>query len=70
MFEFTKKYFVQTGSGNGRGKAYFFDTLEEAIQKAKELQKRRKDNNPSLIIEGELSENGFWSYYVRNRIEY
>lgn len=67
---FTKKYLVHTGSGNGRGKTYFFDTLDEAITKAKELQKRRKDNNPSLIIEGELSENGFWSYYVRNRIEY
>lgn len=67
---FTKKYLVQTGSGNGRGKTYFFDTLNEAIKKAKELQKRRKDGRPSLVIEGKLSPRGFWEYSIRNRIEY
>lgn len=65
-----KKYSVHTGSGNGRGKTYFFDTLDEAKAKARELQKRRKDNKPSVVVEGELSDNGFWQYPIRNRIEY
>lgn len=68
--DFRKQYLVQTGSGNGRGKTYFFDTLEEAVLKAKELQKRRKDKNPSLIIKGRLSEAGFWMYHIRDKVEY
>lgn len=65
-----ESYQVCTGSGNGRGKNYYFDNLQEAIEKAKKLQKRRKDGNPSIIIKGETSPGGFISYYTKNRILY
>lgn len=64
------KYQVCTGSGNGRGKNYYFDDFDSALVKAKQLQKRRKDNNPSVIIEAEISQNGFYSYPIKNRIFY
>lgn len=65
-----KRYQVCTGSGNGRGKNYYFDDIDSAIIKSKQLQKRRKDNNPSVIIEVEISERGFCSYPIKNRINY
>lgn len=65
-----KRYQVCTGSGNGRGKNYYFDDIDSAITKAKQLQKRRKDNNPSVIIEVEVSKGGFRSYPVKNRVFY
>lgn len=65
-----KRYQVCTESGNVRGKNYYFDDIDSAVAKAKQLQKRRKDNNPSVIIEVEVSPNGFYSYPVKNRIFY
>lgn len=64
-----KKYLVRCGSGNAKGKAYYFDTLEEALVKAKELQKRQKDHHKSWIIKGTL-ENGEYRYYVKDTIDY
>lgn len=54
----------------GEEKNYYFDDFNSALTKAKQLQKRRKDNNPSVIIEVEISQNGFYSYPVKNRIFY
>ena len=54
----------------GTTKRVDFDDIDSAVAKAKQLQKRRKDNNPSIIIEVEVSPNGFYSYPVKNRIFY
>ena len=64
------KYQVKAGTGNARGKYYYFDDINSAIAKAKQLQKKRKDNNPSVIIEVEVSPDGFYYYFVKNRIFY
>ena len=62
-------YLVRTGSGNARGKSYYFDNLADAIKKAKDLQKRRKDNEKSIIIKGTF-ENGEYTYYIKDIIAY
>ena len=54
----TKKYMVRTGSLYRRGKSHFCETLDEAITKAMELQKKRKDHRRSYIFEGTLYEDG------------
>jgi hypothetical protein len=59
-----KKYLV---GSFGRGKEFYFDTLEEAIEKANKLNKSR--NSKKFIIEGTL-ENGTYVYYYKNHIEY
>ena len=59
-----KKYLV---SSFGRGKQFYFDTLEEAIEKANKLNKSRASKKH--IIEG-VVENGTYLYYCKNRIEY
>lgn len=59
-----KKYLCGSFS---RGKTYYFDTLEEAIEKANKLNKNRKSKK--LIIEGTL-ENGNYVYHYKNKIEY
>jgi hypothetical protein len=51
----------------GRGKQFYFDTLEEAIEKASKLNKNRASKK--VIIEG-VVENGTYVYYYENRIEY
>lgn len=59
-----KRYQVCTGSENGRGKIYYFDDIDSVIAKVKKLQKRRKDNNPSVIIEVEVS-----PYFIKAKAE-
>lgn len=65
------KYQVKPGTGNERGKYYYFENLDDAIKKAKQLQKKRKDNAKSIIIEcDKTSDEKFYSYPIRNKIEY
>ena len=59
-----KKYLV---GSVGRGKQFYFDTLEEAIEKANKLNKSRASKK--TIIEGTL-ENGTYVYHYKNHIEY
>ena len=59
-----KKYLV--GSFD-RGKQFYFDTLDEAIEKANKLNKNRQSKK--VIIEG-VVENGTYVYYYKNHIEY
>lgn len=65
------KYQVKTGTGNARGKYYYFENLDDAIQKAKQLQKKRKDNAKSIIIECDTTTSEkFYSYPIKNIIDY
>lgn len=65
------KYQVKAGTGNARGKYYYFENLNDAIKKAEELQKKRKDKAKSIIIEcDETSDDKFYSYPIKNIIEY
>ena len=65
------KYQVKAGTGNARGKYYYFENLDDAIQKAKQLQKKRKDNAKSIIIECDTtSDDKLYSYPIKNIIEY
>lgn len=65
------KYQVKAGTGNSRGKYYYYNSLEEAINKARELQNKRKDHAESIIIEcDEKSDSVFNSYPIKNRIFY
>ena len=59
-----KKYLV---GSFGRGKQFYFDTLDEAIEKANKLNKNRQSKK--LIIEG-VVENGTYVYHYKNHIEY
>ena len=59
-----KKYLV---GSLGRGKQFYFDTLDEAIEKANKLNKGRASKK--VIIEG-VFENGTYVYYYKNHIEY
>ena len=59
-----KKYLV---GSLGRGKQFYFDTLDEAIEKANKLNKNRASKK--VIIEG-VFENGTYIYYYKNHIEY
>lgn len=60
-----KEYLVCLG--NGRGKNYYFDNVEDAIKKAKEMQKRCITN--VLLIKGVL-ENGKYRHCVENKIKF
>lgn len=65
------KYQVKAGTGNARGKYYYFEELDKAIQKAKQLQNKRKDNAKSIIIECDsTSDDKFYSYPIKNMIDY
>lgn len=65
------KYQVKAGTGNARGKYYYFENLNDAIQKAKQLQKKRKDNAKSIIIECDSkSDEKFYGYPIKNKIDY
>ena len=59
-----KKYLV---GSLGRGKQFYFDTLNEAIEKANKLNKSRASKK--VIIEG-VVENGTYVYRYKNQIEY
>ena len=59
-----KKYLV---CSFGRGKEFYFDNLDDAIEKANKLNKRRTIKK--VIIEG-VVENGNYIYYYKNHIEY
>lgn len=68
---FKGKYQVKAGTGNARGKYYYYNNLEEAINKAKDLQNKRKDHAESIIIKcDETSDDAFYSYPIKNRIYY
>ena len=65
------KYQVKAGTGNARGKYYYFENLDDAISKAKQLQNKRKDNAKSIIIEcDDKSDDKFYSYPIKNMIDY
>lgn len=60
------KYQEKAGTGNARGKYYYFENLDKAIQKAKQLQKKRKDNAKSTIIECDrATDEKFYSYPIK-----
>lgn len=63
-----ENYLVRRGFSNGRAKSYYFSNFEEALKKAKELQKRN-DNKKSLIIKGTFESNQ-WNFHFKDKIEY
>ena len=60
----SRRYQICTGSGNGREKNYYFDDIDSVVAKAKQLQKRRKDNDTLVIIEIEVS-----PYFIKAKAE-
>lgn len=65
------KYQVKAGTGNARGKYYYFENIDEAIKKAKQLQNKRKDKAKSIIIECDsTSDDKFYIYPIKNMIDY
>lgn len=64
-----ERYQVRIGSGNKRGKTYYFDKKKDAIKKAKILEKRQKLGSRSIILQAELK-GGKEIYLDKNKVEY
>lgn len=63
------KFSVRIGSGNGRGKTYYFDDIYAAKRKARILEARQKSGHKSIILQGEMI-NGQEYYPETNKVQY